>query len=192
MNDNLMRLKALVKETNEVVANLENEIGTIEDDNQVMRAEKFNNILSYLMDCYEIVKELGVSVSIPINVNVRYLMYPATTYIKINHNLKGTKYPITFSYDYVNYNRGTNGHEDETTYGLDSETKWDPDKRHQYFFGCWWKTEDEKFFVDNWDQDEFEKQFAAKIEEAITKKASDMNDKYNHVTNNTRLLQERK
>jgi len=192
MNDNLMRLKALVKETNEVVANLENEIGAIEDDNQVMRAEKFNNLLSYLMDCYEIVKELGVSVSIPINVNVCYLMYPTKTYIKINHNLKETKYPITFSYDYVNYNRGTNGYENETTYGLDSETKWDPDKRHQYFFGCWWKTEDEKFFVDNWDQDKFEKQFAAKIEEAITKKANDMNDKYNHVTNNTRLLQERK
>ena len=75
--------------------------------------------------------------------------------------------------------------------GIDSETTWKTDtEAKQYFFGCWWNKTDEKAFVDNWDQDDFEKKFAAEIDRVVTEKANKANAEYNYVTHNTELLKE--
>ena len=194
MNENLMRLKALVKETNQVIANLKSEVLAIEDANQIMRAKRFEQIKENLLECQGIVKELGVSISIPIKSNVRYLHYPTTTFMKLNHKTSERIKPITFSYKYIN----SKGYEcsdssscsDE---GIDSETTWKTNANaKQYFFGCCWNEADEKAFVDNWDQDDFEKKFAAEIDRVVTEKANKANAEYNYVTHNTELLREDK
>lgn len=190
MNENLMKLRMLVKETNQVIANLKSETQAIEDDNQIVRAEKFERIKNYLIECSEIVKELGVTVNVQIVSNVKYLKYPTTTFIQFKSDaIKRHVKPISFYYRYID----THGYECSdlgySSDGIDAKTTWNTESnRKQYFFGCWWKEADEKAFVDNWDQDDFEKKFAAEIERVIIEKANKANAEYEYATNNTRLL----
>lgn len=180
MNENLSRLKALVAETNQVVANLHSESEEIEKKNQVMRAERFNQIKDYLMECYDIVQEIGVNIRVKIDTNVKYLCYPTTTYIQFLPKVPGRvkRYKsISFYYEYVD-NGGNFEHSMDGYEGFGQETQWKSEEKQQYFFGCWWKSEDEKAFVDNWNQDAFEKAFASEIEKAITAKAEQANAEY--------------
>ena len=82
MNENLARLKALVSETNQVVENLRIETKEKEDSNQIIRAKKFKEIRDYLLECSEIVKEINRSIKVKVNVNIKYLDYPVTTYVQ--------------------------------------------------------------------------------------------------------------
>ena len=187
MNENLTRLKALVSETNQVVENLRIETKEKEDNNQIIRAKKFKEIRDYLLECSEIVKEINKSIKVKINVDIKYLKYPVTTYVQFPvKKIKGRD-PITFIGVYSdgrNYDNTLQG------YGINENTEWNSEKKKQFFFGFWWEDVDEKAFVDNWNQDEFEKLFAIEVEKAITEIANKANAEYQYVTNNTRLLSE--
>ena len=186
MNENLMKLKAVVKETNQVVANLKTESQNIESDNQLLRAKKFAEIRDYLMDCHSIVSELNTVIRVPIDATVKYLRYETCTFIELDGRTnKGKHKPVSFFYAYVD---GNGRHCYENTDGFDGNTEWKLKNDKQYFFGCWWNESDEKAFVDNWNQDDFEKRFAAEIEKEITEKANKANAEYEYVTHNTELL----
>ena len=186
MNENLMKLKALVTETNQVVTNLKNETNAIENDNQIVRAKKFEKIRDYLLECYEVVKELNKDIRVRVN-NFEHFGDQITNYIDFNPNPEHRCKPIIFIGKYID----RHGHEDSykgDCYGIDTETVWRADREQQYIFGCWWSAANEKSFVDNWDQNDFEKKFAIEIEKAITEKANKANEKYQYVTNNSQLL----
>lgn len=187
MNENLMKLKALVQETNQVVANLKTESQNIEANNQLLRAKKFAEIRDYLMECHSIASELNSVIRVAIDSTVKYFDYPTDTFIELDGKTRKDDHkPISFLHKYTN-NRG-NYHTDWSNYGFNEDTEWKTDKNQQYFFGRWWNAADEKAFVDNWNQDDFEKKFATEVEKLITEKANKANAEYDYATNNTKLL----
>lgn len=187
MNANLERLKALVTETNEVVANLNKETENIELNNQGARAEKFREIRDYLMECYKIAQECGSAIKVEIKTSVRYLDYDTTTFLRISGSAKSKK-PIQFEIKYID-KRGDERHDwPSDSYGIGPDTEWKNNGYKQCFFGTWFNESDENDFVDKWNQEEFEKKFAAEIEKAITEKASKANEKYQTAVNSSELL----
>ena len=189
MNENLMKLKALVEETNQVVANLKTESQNIESDNQLLRAKKFAEIRDYLMDCHSIVSKLNTVIRVPIDATVKYLMYETCTFIELDGRTnRGKHKPVSFFYKYVDRDGNYRSADSSPDGFFDGNEKWDPEKNRQYFFGCWWGGSDEKAFVDNWNQDEFEKKFAAEVERVIIEKANKANAEYEYVAHNTELL----
>lgn len=187
MSENLARLKALVAETNEVVANLNKETENINVSNQITRLIKFREIRDYLMECYKITQTCGRRIRVKINSSAKYLDYDTTTFLQISCDACEIK-PITFVFEYIDRvgDRCISDLADSS--GIGAETEWKTDKKRQYFFGSWFNNSDECYFVDNWDQEEFEREFAAEVERVITEKANEANEKYQNALSSQKLL----
>lgn len=187
MSENLARLKALVAETNEVIANLNKETEDINASNQIARVVKFREIRDYLMECYKIAQTCGKRIRVKINSSVRYLNYDTTTFLQISCN-DGEKKPIQFFHEYIDRDGDKCTSSSGTGYGIGADTEWKAENPHQYFFGAWFKTSDEREFVDNWNQEDFEKRFAAEVEEIITEKATIANKNYHNALDSQGIL----
>lgn len=186
MNENLERLKALVAETNEVVSNLQKETDNIKADNQAVRVEKFRKIRDYLMECHEIAKSCGDVITIKLDINHKYLGYDTVNYMRISCNTCEKK-PITFGYDFCRRD-GWDRYNWSSSYGIAPDSEWDPGKTKQYMFNSSWDASDEQDFVDNWDQADFDKKFAAEVERIITEKANKANEKYQKAVTSSETL----
>ena len=186
MNENLERLKALVAETNEVVSNLQKETDNIKADNQSVRVEKFRQIRDYLMECYEIAKSCGDIITIKLNINHKYLNYETENYMRISCNCSEKK-PIIFGFDYFGRD-GWDRYNYSNSYGITHDSEWVPNKEKQYLFNSHWSANDEQDFVDNWDQADFDKKFAAEVERIITEKANKANEKYQKAVTSSETL----
>ena len=187
MNANLERLKALVTETNEVVANLNNETEDIKRSNQEERAIKFVSIRDFLMDCWEIAKEINPNIQVKLDItDVKRIGYDAEVWILFNTtNERRTK--ICFLSKY--YSRNKHEQNREIDSGFNADTLWKVGSERQYdIFPYYFGVQNEFDFVDKWNQEEFEKRFAAEIEKAITEKASKANEKYQTAVNSSELL----
>ena len=186
MNANLERLKALVTETNEVVANLNKETEDIKESNQEERVIKFASIRDFLMDCWEIAKEIRTDVKVKLSIsNLKKIGYDTEVWILFNTtNERRTR--ICFISEYYFRNQELNRDIDS---GFDAESVWKADSERQYdIFPYYFGVQNEFDFVDKWNQEEFEKRFAAEIEKAITEKASKANEKYQTAVNSSELL----
>ena len=185
MNANLERLKALVAETNEVVANLNKETEDIKGSNQEERVGKFASIRDYLMDCWEITKEIGVDIKVKLTLSVKRISYDTEVWLLFNTSGIRRK-KICFVSEYYSHNSGLNRDVDS---GFDAESVWEADSVRQYnIFPYYFGVQNEFDFVDKWNQEEFEKRFAVEIEKAITEKASKANEKYQTAVNSSELL----
>ena len=187
MNENLSRLMALVKETNEVVNNLRNETNEIEENNVGARAKKFIKIRDYLLECYEIANELNICIKVPLF----FLDEDKELYINFNaydrHN--GRRLKVAFNTNDHGY-RGS-WESISSSHSIDENTVWKTDWKQQFIFSCYAKIEDENRFIDTWNQDEFEKKFAAEVEKEIIKRANEANEKYNDAMNSSEMLKGR-
>lgn len=185
MNENLARLKALVTETNEVVANLNKETEDIKGSNQEERAHKFAAIREYLLDCYEITREIGKNIKVKLDLaDVKRISYDTKVWILFDLS-KTSKRPIRFYSEYID-KYGVNSDIDN---GFDADTVWKVDSEKQYdIFPYYFSTQNEFDFIDKWDQDEFEKRFAVEVEKLITEKASKANENYQSAVNSKELL----
>lgn len=166
MNANLERLKALVAETNEVVANLNKETEDIRNGNQEERAKKYAEIKDYLLECVDIAMSLGTWLKVKIDIpNFSYLHYPTEVFLEIY----GDKaYPLKFRKEYTD-SRGSHCVDHDRAFrdsvnGIDLPYAFNDHNSNN--------------FIDNWNQEVFEKRFAAEIERAITEKAEAANKKY--------------
>lgn len=185
MNENLKRLQELVKETNQVVANLAKETESIEDANNLIRASKFREIRDFLFECYDIVKDLRAVVLIPINIpDTKKIDHEATVYIQIGLSEKD---PVRILLSYFD-NRGDLSYSEGHTFKRDME--WKPENKKQYFFSCHFTVQNEYDFVDKWDQAGFEKEFATQIESVITEKANKANAKYQDAIDRAKIIRE--
>lgn len=178
MNENLARLKALVAETNEVVANLNKETESIKEGNQEERKKKYLEIRDYLMECVEIARELNTWLKVEIDIpDYSYLHYPTKVFLALNHE---EKYPIEFRKEFIDRSGDQRVYndrafrEDYAREGMDLPY----DFNHH----------DKNNFIDNWNQEVFEKRFAAEVERAITEKANKANEKYQTAVNSKALL----
>lgn len=175
MNQNLERLKALVAETNEVVANLNKETENIREGNQEERLKKYVEIRTYLMECVEITKNLGTWLKVKVDIpEYSYIGYPSELFLMLNYD---KKYPIKLRTVYVDRRGDTCSSHDiafvnedkvDLPYSLNDHNK--------------------RNFIDNWNQEVFEKRFAAEVERAITEKANKANEKYQTAVNSQNLL----
>ena len=175
MNENLARLKALVAETNEVIANLNNETESIRKGNDEERLKKYPEIRDYLMECVEIAKSLGTWFKVKVDIpGYAYLGYTSELFLVLNYD---KNYPIKFRTEYVD-RRGDKCTSHDIAFknpsGIDIP----------YTF----KEHNSMNFIDNWNQEVFEKRFAAEVEKAITEKASKANEKYQTAVNSSKLL----
>lgn len=187
MNENLKRLQELVKETNQVVANLAKETESIEDSNNLIRASKFREIRDFLYECYDIVNELKAVVRIPINIpNVKVMGYNATTYIQIGHS---KDIPVRILLSYFDERRDVLSYDDGRVIKRNAE--WNPEREQQHLLGCWFTVQNEYDFVDKWDQAGFEKEFAAQIESKITEKANKANAEYQDAIDRAKVIKEK-
>lgn len=175
MNKNLERLKALVAETNEVVANLNNETESIRKENDEARMEKYVEIRDYLMECVEIAKSLGVWLKVKVDITgYAYLGYTSELFLMLNYD---KNYPIKFRTEYMD-RRGDKCSSHDVAF-IDSSKMDIP-----YSF----KEHNSMNFIDNWNQEVFEKRFAAEVERAITEKANKANEKYQTAIHSQDLL----
>ena len=185
MNANLERLKALVAETNEVVANLNKETEDIKGSNQEERVGKFASIRDYVMDCWEVAKEIGVDIKVKLDLSVKRISYDTEVWLLFNTSENRRK-KICFVSEYYSRNSGLNREVDS---GFDADSAWKAESERQYdIFPYYFGVQNEFDFVDKWNQEEFEKRFAAEIEKAITEKASKANEKYQTAVNSSELL----
>lgn len=176
MNENLAKLKALVKETNEVISNLDKETEEIRNKNNEERLKKYNEIKEYLTECVEIAKELKAMFKIQIDIpGYKYLGDSAEVFLRLNYS---KEYPINFLTTYVNHNGNSYSTDDRAfrdgVIGMDL-----PYRLNQH---------DSFNFIDNWDQDVFEKRFAAEVEKAITEKAAKANERFDSAVNSSEIL----
>ena len=166
MNANLERLKALVAETNEVVANLNKETEDIKKRAREEKAKKYAAINEYLKECYEIAKTIGACFKIKIDIpDYHCYEYPAELYIRLD---------LKFGIDFLAIcSNGNSYAENAKGYYYQGKLKVPrlPDKDN-----C-------DIFMDNWDQETFEKRFAAEVERAITEKAEKANKEYQEAVN---------
>lgn len=185
MNENLARLKALVAETNEVVANLNKETESIKEGNQEERAIKFALIRDYLMDCWEVAREIGVDIKVKLDGKFERITYTTDVWLVLNVT-RSRKQPILFYSEYYSRNLGLSRNEDD---GFGADSVWKVDDARQYsLFPCFFGLQNEFDFVDKWNQEAFEKRFAAEVEKAITEKANKANEKYQTAVNSKALL----
>lgn len=186
MNENLKRLQELVKETNQVVANLARETESIEDSNNLIRASKFREIRDFLYECYDIVKELKAVVRIPIYIpNVQVMGYNATSYIQIGFS-KDSPVRILLSYFDARDNLSCSDGQ-----VIKRNAEWNPEYEQQRLLSCWFTVQNEYDFVDKWDQAGFEKEFAAQIESEITEKANKANAEYQDAIDRAKVIKEK-
>lgn len=179
MNENLKRLKALVAETNEVVANLNKETEDIRNENQEERAKKYEEIKAYLKECVEITRELDACLKVRVDIpGYHYLGYSTEIFLYIRDD-KDT--PLKFVTEYVRKGGDRCTREDRAfrDISLMSEVidlPYDLSQHNSYNF------------IDNWNQEVFEKRFAAEVERAITEKAEAANKKYKQAVDSQEIL----
>lgn len=175
MNENLARLKALVAETNEVIANLNNETESIRKENDEERLKKYTEIHDYLMECVEIAKSLGTWFKVKVDIpGYAYLGYTSELFLKLNCD---KNYPIKFWTEYIDEcgdKRTSHDIAFINPSGIDIP----------YTF----KEHNSMNFIDNWNQEVFEKRFAAEVEKALTEKANEANEKYQAAINSQEIL----
>lgn len=175
MNENLARLKALVAETNEVIANLNNETESIRKENDEERLKKYTEIHDYLMECVEIAKSLGTWFKVKVDIpGYAYLGYTSELFLVLNYD---KNYPIKFRTEYVD-RRGDKCTSHDIAF-TDSSKMDIP-----YSF----REHNSMNFIDNWNQEVFEKRFAAEVERALTEKANKANEKYQAAINSQEIL----
>lgn len=183
MNENLAKLKALIAETNEVVANLNKETNNIRQSNQDERVHKFAAIRDYLLDCYEVVKDLHERIMIKIDVpNVTFIDYTMETFIVFQDNCSQPIFTKCKYRDSSDCFRSLDGKI------ITSDTVWRKDNAKQYLFPSCFTQQNEFDFVDLWDKETFEKRFATEVEKIITKKARQANDQYDYEVNKKAIL----
>ena len=183
MNENLAKLKALIAETNEVVANLNKETNNIRQSNQDERVHKFAAIRDYLLDCYEVVKELHERIMIKIDVpNVTFVDYTVETFIVFQDNCSQ---PFFTKCEYRDSSDCFHSFDGRI---ITSDTVWEKDKVKQHLFPSCFTQQNEFDFVDLWDKETFEKRFATEVEKIITKKARQANDQYDYEVNKKAIL----
>ena len=176
MNENLKRLKALVAETNEVVANLNKETEDIRNENQEERAKKYEEIKAYLKECVEIARELDAWLKVRVDIpGYHYLGYPTEIFLYIR---KDKDTPLEFVKEYVRKGDDRCTSEDrafrDKVEGID--LPYDFSQHNSYNF------------IDNWNQEVFEKRFAAEVERVITEKAEAANKKYRQAVDSQEIL----
>jgi hypothetical protein len=176
MNENLKRLKALVAEASEVVANLNKETEDIWNENQGERQKKYDEIKAYLLECVEIAKELDTVIKVKVDIpSYAYLGDPTEVFLKLN---RYNDSPIEFLTERITPN-GDRNYKSSRAFRnnvINMDLPYDLEQHNS------------SNFIDNWNQEVFEKRFAAEVERAITEKAEKANEMYRQAVNSQEIL----